>query len=235
MSGASPQLAAQRSQVLPQGRNALAHLLHALNQPLTGLQCSLELAVASPRRREEYVRTLREGLELTGRMRILMEAMRELIDTQPAGAEALEAIQFDALLRSTVEDLLPVAESHCVRLSLEKSSQLIVRFDRRALTALIFRLLESALSLTRKGCELRVTAAPEREQARLVVCWKRGPAPAHSPYSRQELGLLLVRNGFEKAGTEWNCIMDEMTATCTVRLPLAAGFAAESCKSGDLK
>jgi signal transduction histidine kinase len=93
MTGAGPRLAPQRFHgTLPHGRNLLAHLLHALNQPLTGLQCSLELAAASPQRREEYVRTLREGLELTGRMRILVEAIRELADTQPSDTETLRAV-----------------------------------------------------------------------------------------------------------------------------------------------
>jgi two-component sensor histidine kinase len=222
MSGASPQLAPQRSHAAePQGRSPLAHLLHALNQPLTGLQCSLELAVASPRRREEYVHTLREGLELAGRMRILVEAIRELADTQPPDSGAVETIQLDALLHGTVEDLLPVAESHCVRLSLEKTSALSVRFDRRLLTALIFRLLESVLSLTRKGSELTVTTALEPKHACLIVSWKQGPAPQHSPFSRQELGLLLVQAGLERGGAEWTSTREEATQTCTVRLPLA--------------
>ena len=78
----------------PQGRSPLAHLLHALNQPLTGLQCSLELALASPRRREEYVRTLREGLQLIERMRILVEGVREL--TAQSCAASTDQFDFDS-------------------------------------------------------------------------------------------------------------------------------------------
>src|ERR1700676_3753274 len=88
MSGAAPQLASPRAtEILPRGRSPLAHLLHALNQPLTGLQCSMELALSGPRRPEECVRTLREGLELTERMRILVEAIRELTDSQPVSKQ----------------------------------------------------------------------------------------------------------------------------------------------------
>ena len=75
---------------------------------MTGLQCSLELAVASRRRPEGYVRTIREGLNLTERMRVLVEAIRELTDTQP-NAEAEETFRFDELLRDTVDNLRPVA------------------------------------------------------------------------------------------------------------------------------
>ena len=237
MSGASPQLAAwQATGALPKGRSPLAHLLHALNQPLTGLQCSLELAMAGPRRAEEYVRTLREGLELTGRMRILVEAIRELADTGPPDSETFETIQFDALLRDTVEDLLPVAESKRVGLVLENNSPLTVRFDRRWLTALIFRFLVSALSLTQRASELRITTEAEPEHTCLIVSWEQGPAPEHSPFSRQELGLLLVQASFERAGAEWTYTPEEARQICTVRLPVASHSAAtQSCKSGDLK
>jgi hypothetical protein len=44
----------------------MEQLLHGLNQPLTGLQCSMEVALAAPRTVEYYTQRLREGLELTG-------------------------------------------------------------------------------------------------------------------------------------------------------------------------
>ena len=208
------------SEGLLKGRSPLAHLLHALNQPLTGLQCSLELAVASPRRPEEYVRTLREGLELTERMRILVEGVRELTDAQPA-AEAVETFLFDGLLRETADELLPVAAALGVRLVLVSATPTPVKADRCRLATLIFRLLESALALTQKGSDLRIEIAPEPEQiCLLTVSWSQGRAPDHSPFSRQELGLLLAQAGFERAGAKWNYASERTMQTCTVRLPL---------------
>src|SRR5277367_1520624 len=84
MNATGSQLAPSAAHPEAKHRGALAYLLHALNQPLTGLQCSLELAVAGPRRPEQYVRTLQESLELTLRMRLLVEAIRELTDDQEA-------------------------------------------------------------------------------------------------------------------------------------------------------
>src|SRR5208282_1526332 len=132
-------MSSARAQAAPQsareetsnGRSLLSHLLHALNQPLTGLQCSLELAVAGPRPNELYIRTLREGLELTGRMRILVEAIREVADAQPLDREQFEAVQLDDLLRSAVADLFPVAEAKGVRLLLVSGAPLPLRADRR--------------------------------------------------------------------------------------------------------
>ncbi|HME36515.1 MAG TPA: hypothetical protein VKF84_14865 [Candidatus Sulfotelmatobacter sp.] len=231
MSGAGPQPAPRPAgEAPPKGRSPLAHLLHALNQPLTGLQCSLELAVAGPRPNEQYVRTLREGLELTGRMRILVEAIREVADAQPLDREQFEAVQLDDLLRSAVADLFPVAEAKGVRLLLVSGAPLPLRADRRFLTTLLFRFLDSALSLALEGSDLRIDAAPEREQASLVVAWIPGLPPEHSPFSRPEVGLLLARVGWERAGAEWihtrTGTLEETIEACTVRLPLAPALAA---------
>jgi C4-dicarboxylate-specific signal transduction histidine kinase len=211
--------------VLPKGRNPLAHLFHALNQPLTGLQCSLELAASEPRSTDQYVRTLREGLELIGRMRILVEAIRELADTEPPDGEEAETFRLDELLRDTVNDLLPVAQSIGVRVSLV-TSPLPVRAARRRLAALMFRLIDSGLSLARERSDLQIVAAPEPEHARLVVSWNQGPGPEHSPFSQPELGLLIAQAGWEQAGAEWSLTRAETTQTCTVRLPLASPYTA---------
>jgi len=248
MSSARPQPAPQPAaqtlrEATSKGRSPLAHLLHALNQPLTGLQCSLELAVAGPRPSEQYVRTLREGLELTGRMRILVEAIREVADSQPPDREEFDLLRLDELLRIAVADLLPVAQAKGVRLSLENHSPLPLRADRRSLTTLLFRFLDSVLSLTRAGGNLRIVAAPDRDEASLVVSWTSGPPPEHSPFSRPEVGLLLARVGWERVGAEWihtgatspagtaegtTAVMTTaaMTETCTIRLPLAPALAA---------
>jgi len=225
MTSARPQLASEAPHpAAAKNRSPLANLLHALNQPLTGLQCSLELAASGRRQPEQYARTLQEGLELIRRMRILVEAIRELGDLEESagGTSALgetEPFPFDALLRDTVADLLPVAESRRVRLLLGSDAPLPVRSDRRRLDTGLFRFLEAALSLTREGGDLRIEATAEPGHVRLVVSWMPGPPPEHSPFSRQELGLLIAQAGWERAGAEWTHTRTETAQTCTVRLP----------------
>jgi hypothetical protein len=215
-------------------RSPLAHLLHAINQPLTGLQCSLEVAAAGPRPAEEYVRTLREGLQLIERLRILVEAVRELVDTEP-GAEAAEMFQFDTLLKQATADLVPLAEEKNVGLLLTCDASLPVRGKRRSLTTLIFRFFESVLSLARVNSDMKIVAALEQPHIKLVVSWKPGSLPEHSPFSRQELGLLISRSGFERAGAGWTSTQEEASQTCTVRLPMASSTAIlQSCAEGNL-
>jgi signal transduction histidine kinase len=219
-----------------QGRSPMAHLLHALNQPLTGLQCSLELAVAGPRRIDQYVQTLRDGLELTGRMRDLVEAMRELAEVQPVERQTAEPFLLDGLVRETAADLLPVSEARNVRLKVSSHTSLPVRADRHEITKLVFRLLESALSLTRPGADLQVAASRDQGQACLLVSWRPGTAPAHSPFSRPELGLLIAQAGWRQAGAEWSQSHTDDIQTRIIRLPLAPGSSTgEPRGTGDLK
>jgi len=225
MSGARAQLDSDLAGAsATKSRGPLAHLLHALNQPLTGLQCSLELALVSPRPAEQYVRTLREGLELTERMRILVQAVRELADLEQSEreqVEEVEPIQLDALLREAASDLLPVAESRRVAMTIEIEHSLPVRSNRRTMAKLLFQFLESALSLARDGNEFRIATTIERGEASFMASWISGALPEHSPFSRPELGLLIAQAGLEQAGAKWICNHEDAKWTCTVRLPLA--------------
>lgn len=221
MSGAAARLESRPANpALRTGRSPLAHLLHALNQPLTGLQCSLELAAAGPRRPEYYRRVIEEGMGLTSRMRILVEAMRELSDLQLPREEANESLRFDLILQETAEELFPIAESSGVRLFLESCAPLTVISDRHALRSRLFRLLESALSLASTGSELRVVATLDEEKARLVVSWNHAGLPEYSPFSRPELGLLVSQAAWERAGAEWRTTQEEGSQQCELRVPL---------------
>lgn len=228
----APRLApALPSEPLPKARVLLTRLLHALNQPLTGLQCSLELAVAVPRRPEEYVRTLRESLELTSRMRILVEAIHELTDLGKRDRNDGETFLLGALLRETADDLRPVAEQRKVRLLVVADVPLPVGTRRNRLASLMFRILDSALSLAREGSELCIAARLEHKQAIVAVSWNPGPQPQYSPFSRPELGLLIAQAVWERWGGDWTSTETANTRTCTIRMPL--GFPASQVENAD--
>jgi len=239
MSATGPQLAPQAAKEWARKqRSPLAQLLHALNQPLTGLECSLELAVASPRSPEHYLRTLRESLALTVRMRILVEAIRELTDVQEAdpeanGLEKSEIFPLDALLRETADDLRPVAEARKVHLRIAVEVPLPVRASRRHLAEAMFRSLESALSMTREGGDFEVQTEREQGQAVIRLAWSGASPPEHSPFSRPELGLLIARVGWERAGATWLLTQTGDRHTCVVRMPLAAQLAGSKYSGGE--
>lgn len=205
-------------------RTRLASLLHALNQPLTGLQCSMELALAAPRSVERYVQTLSEGLDLVSRMRHLVQALREISDLQSPAVAANSVIRLDDLLRETAEELQPVAESRRLRLRLGTLEPLPVRADAVAWTALFFRVLESAISLSEEGSTLDMEATSEHGTPSTSFCWVPGPPHAHSPFSRPELGLLIAEAMCEHLGAA--CAHDQTnhSESWTFRIPVASAM-----------
>src|ERR1700738_5735718 len=120
------------------GRSPMAYLLHALNQPLTGLQCSLELSLVGPRTPEQYIGAMRDGLELTARMRVLVEAIRELADAEQPGVDESEVVSLHALLEQMTAELQPIAETKNVGLTLHSNDPLPVRAERERLWGLVF-------------------------------------------------------------------------------------------------
>jgi two-component sensor histidine kinase len=206
------------------GRSPLAHLLHALNQPLTGLQCSLELGLIGSRTAEQYVRTLRDGVELTARMRVLVEAIRELAETEQEVSEEREMIGLDSLLRETAEELRPVAEMRNIRVQLRIEAAVSAKASRRRLGGVVFRFLESALSLAAPDSIFRIHSGTERGQGWLALAWNESKAvPEHSPFSRQELGLLIARAGWNRIGADWEAESSESSQLIRVVLPVVEG------------
>jgi signal transduction histidine kinase len=197
----------------------LAQLLHALNQPLTGLQCSMEVALANPRTSEQYVHGLREGLELTERMRALVEAIREVTDVEEEKQVDSETTELQVLLREILEDLEPVAEVNGIRISLDcpTGSSLLVTVGRRRADTAIFRVLESVLSLAATGTALRIEMRAVSAEVSIRIRWHAGRP--QSVFSRPELGLLVARARLEQAGGAWDRERAEKLETVTVHLP----------------
>jgi signal transduction histidine kinase len=219
------------------GRSPLAQLLHALNQPLTGLQCSMEVALAGTRTPEQYRQGLRDGLALTERMRSLVEAIREVadgLDTDRPNGDRLdedrnqnpnEMTDLAAILRETLNDLKPVAESKAILMEMEFDCCLIlmVRAQRQRLSGIAFRLLDSLLSLAAEGSaakvgKIKIEAGAAQTEEWLRIRWEANDE-ARQLSSRPELGLLVAQAGFERCGAEWQRLWDGKQETLSIRLP----------------
>jgi hypothetical protein len=202
-------------------RSPLAYLLHALNQPLTGLQCAMEVALGRPRTPEQYVQGLRESLRLTERMRSLVEAIRAVMDLEEDKNidDEQETVELRTLLREVVDDLEPVAEAKAVRMLLEVAEDfsVVLKASRRTLAGTVFRTLESALSLAAKGSVLLVEASGASSEAWIRVGWDEAAPSAE--FSRPELGFVVAQAGWEQAGAEWERVRTENRETVTIRVP----------------
>jgi hypothetical protein len=206
-------------------------LLHALNQPLTGLQCSLEVTLARSRTVEQYLQSLRDSLVLTERMRALVEAIREVAETQeeevvPDAAEA-QAEGWQSWLAGAVEDLRPVADMKNVRLLAEIPAVAVPSPTLRRSPGRegIFRTLDSTLAMAEPGSVLRIEARAGRQQPEqkdqnwFCIAWKISPAQARLPISRPELGLLVAQARLEHMGAVWERETTENGEKLTVRMP----------------
>jgi signal transduction histidine kinase len=208
MSASSPQLSPEpridtRISNSMQQDSVLARLLHALNQPLTGLQCSLELALAVPREADQYAQTIREGLEFTQRVRELVDALREAIETREGMVRFNQSLSLHDLLIELVDELQPIAASRKVRMTLDCPSTVAVAGDRRFFLGLLFRLVESTLGLTKEGGQLRIACTEYRDQTQLAIEWDGGPRNRKFEFCHAELGLLLAQTGCEQSGGRW--------------------------------
>lgn len=231
MSGAGTRLAF-RSETHKQ--TVLAHLLHALNQPLTGLQCSLELASSVPRSSEQQVRTLRAGLALTARMRVLVEALRELVHSSET-AEAISDLHLDAELADCVDQLRPVAAARGVELHLDNRDVLPIQADRKRAGTVLLRTLSAALSLCQEASVLAIKASTEGDSAVLTISWMPGREQEFSPFSRPELGLVIAQATWESSGGSWVELREQNRHTCTLQWPMALGLPGSKKKIGDAK
>jgi hypothetical protein len=213
-------------------RSPLEQLLHGLNQPLTGLQCSMEVALASPRTPEQYAQGLREGLELMERMRALVEALREVVDGEKEKHEErdMNTIDLKTLLCEVVDDLEPVADAKGVRIEFDWTAAFSFSLNagRRNLGTVVFRFVESALGLADAGGALRIEAGgvmngdhTNEDEAWIRLRWRA--ASSRPACSRPELGLIVAQAGWERVGAQWERERIEDLETVTVRWPLVSG------------
>jgi hypothetical protein len=142
------------------------------------------------------------------------------VDAQaPAEAED-SGVRLDAVLGNTVEELRPVAATRNVQMQLDCTAIVAARGGGH-MRELLFRLLDSVVSLAREASDVQICARRAEGESTLVVRWIAGSPPAYSPFSAPELGLLIVQASWEQAGGNWNHIKEEGMQTITLRLPLA--------------
>ncbi len=207
-------------------RSPLAQLLHDLNQPLTGLQCLIEVALAIPRSSAEYVPRFREGLELTERMRILVAGIREVVDDGEKSGGEQDSSDLDVAVRGAVAELAIVGQAKGVQI-LYKSPAIglctfPVRMGKAWLEATVFRLLDSILCLATTGTQLRIALDSRLDDVGLKLEWQeQGP---RSEWCAAQVGLLVAQAQFERAGADWEVLaLEEGEAWgLTVRLPCEA-------------
>lgn len=91
-------------------RDFAANVLHDLSQPLTALQCSLELALVRDQTLEEFRASVEAALHDAERLRQRLLLLRELSEAEDPG-DTSAPLPLDRLLQQLHEDMLPLFES----------------------------------------------------------------------------------------------------------------------------
>ena len=102
--------AAVPPQSLPRAAISRPTVFHDLSQPLTALQCSLELALVRDQTIEEFRASVEAALHGAERLRQKLLLLRELSDADDPG-DTSTPLALDRLLQQLRDDMLPLFES----------------------------------------------------------------------------------------------------------------------------
>jgi len=161
----------------------IAHVFHALSQPLTALQCSLELSLARDESAEEFRASVESALQNAERLRQTLLLLRELSDADDPG-DISAPVQLCELLQDLREDFLLVFESAGGGFDLT-CAPVHIRGNGDKLRRALFYLLESELRTPRYR-SLKVEVAPTQEQAAIRMTFFGPAAPPISPDEASE-------------------------------------------------
>ena len=136
--------------------DGVADLLHAMSQPITALECGLELSLRKDKTLVELRARLRASLFTA---RLLHQRLVEFRVLQDAGdpGETSRPVAMQAILRQLREDFLPVSQSAHVKLAV-KCELAIVQGDEARLRNGFFHLLEFLMRICPPHGHLRIFA-----------------------------------------------------------------------------
>ena len=206
----------------------LPELLHALNQPLTSLRCSLELTLLQPRDSEEYRKRLRESLHLTEEIVVLSAGIRELLDVEQPVGEA-QPVALEKVLQSSVRELLPLAEAQGIQLSLHCSDAIPVQGDSQRYLGGLLYFLGFLFSFASKSDEIRVEARLNAPWVVLNLVLTKSDSQANASHHSEKPGnaksylrLLIARRIFEIEGGSVLVEQEKESIRLAVQLPIDA-------------
>lgn len=127
-------------------RDLLAEVFHALNQPMAGLRCTLEAALAKNRSAEQYRQHMETALEKAGEIERWTRSISEFVLADYEKEEKRQSLPLGKYVRECADDLALVAEASQVRCTINIEKDHRVWFSPRILKQMMFRIYEFALA-----------------------------------------------------------------------------------------
>ncbi len=196
-----------------QQRRLVADAAHELRTPLAALMVQAENIerVTLPPEAGERVATLRRGLQ---RLASLQEQLLHFARVQNPGAMQKQPLELDRIVRSTIEEMLPVAVAKGVDLGCASLAGLFIVGDRQHAESLVRNVIDNAVRYTPPGGAVDISLAREGDEVCFVV-EDTGPginpadlARVFEPFVRllgtketgSGLGLAIVRGAAQAMG-----------------------------------
>ncbi|WP_446809671.1 ATP-binding protein [Methylomonas sp. 2BW1-5-20] len=194
-------------QALVTQRQFTADAAHELRSPLTALSLQAQLAerAGKPAQRSAALHSLRQGID---RASHLVQQLLTLARLDPeAGGDPHGPVYLDALARSVVADLAPIAASRNVDLGITRAEPILVNGSAESLRILLRNLIDNAINHSPFAARVDVSVIAASGAVRLEVVDTGPGIPAaerdrvfdrfyrglDSPAAGSGLGLAIVK------------------------------------------
>ncbi len=155
---------------LDRNREFVANAAHELRSPLAAIQSSVEVTLNSDRSVEEYQDMLGEVADQCGHLRILVNQLLLLAETDAARLPMeANSVRFDNLVRKSAEMFAGVADERGVELTVDAGVPIIVEGDGGRLRQVVSNLIDNSLKFTPRGGKVRVLLRRSATHRQLVL------------------------------------------------------------------
>jgi len=220
-------------------RSHLGDLLHALNQPLTGLQCLLEIGLLArdgEKAGPAMQQAIEEAMQLAERAGQIALAMQAVLEIERS-EEARKRVDVARQLREAVEELAPVAEAQQARLVFAGAEVAEMEARGGLLEQAWSRTLLCVLGQAAPGETVKVGVEADPGGLQVTVRWcGREPGLSDKPMddAGEHLEWRLARVAFENEGATWQLMHAASESLLTVqfaanRRPVVSAAARVEC------
>jgi len=142
-------------------RRFSAHAAHELRTPLAGIYAILQQALKQPRSPESYRERIGEGLEITSKMRVLMDRLMHFSQLQ-SGTKQIqnETFSLTEIIKKEIRLLQTSADQRQLRFVNEMENMTITS-DPELLRIIVKNLLDNAVSYADTGTSITLSTSSE--------------------------------------------------------------------------
>ncbi len=154
---------------LERNREFVANAAHELRSPLAAVQSSVEVTLNSDRTVAEYQDLLGEIAEECGQLRVLVNQLLLLAETDVRLPMQKHPVQFDRLLEKSLDMFRGAAEERGINLVADLRGSISIEGDSDRLRQVVNNLIDNSLKFTPRGGEVLVTLRYDAPQHQLVL------------------------------------------------------------------